>query len=83
MASEKTMNARLQQKHDIEANWAKAVNFIPKIGEIIIYDADTTYQYARMKIGDGSTKVNDLPFVETPIVANDDGTGVITFKIGG
>ena len=53
---------RTQQKHDIEANWLKAKNFIPLEGEIIIYDADENYSYQRIKIGDGTTKVKDLPF---------------------
>ncbi len=63
MATEKTINARMQMKTDTALNWSKAVNFIPKKGEIIIYEADSDYGYERMKIGDGSTKVNDLPFV--------------------
>ena len=33
----KKINARLAPKHDIEANWIKAINFIPFEGEIIIY----------------------------------------------
>ena len=63
MATEKTISARMQMKTDTALNWSKAVNFIPKKGEIIIYEADSDYGYERMKIGDGSTKVNDLPFV--------------------
>lgn len=63
MANEKNINCRVQHKHDVEENWLKAINFIPKIGEIIIYDADNTYTYSRMKIGDGTTYVNNLPFV--------------------
>ena len=63
MATEKTISARMQMKTDTTLNWSKAVNFIPKKGEIIIYEADSDYGYERMKIGDGSTKVNDLPFV--------------------
>ena len=63
MATEKTINARMQMKTDTALNWSKAINFIPKKGEIIIYEADSDYGYERMKIGDGSTKVNDLPFV--------------------
>ena len=58
----KQINARLQQKHDIEANWNKAINFIPLVGEIIVYDPDETYKNTRFKIGDGITKVTDLPF---------------------
>lgn len=63
MATEKTINARMQMKTDTALNWSKAINFIPKKGEIIIYEADSDHGYERMKIGDGSTKVNDLPFV--------------------
>lgn len=60
---DKTIKARVQHKHDIEANWLKATNFIPKEGEIIIYDADATHTYTRIKIGDGVKTVNALGFV--------------------
>lgn len=63
MANEKTIQTRVIQKHDVEANWLKATNFSPKQGEIIIYDIDENYNYERMKIGDGVTNVNDLPFI--------------------
>ena len=59
---EKNINSRIQHKHDIEANWAKALNFIPKAGEIIIYDIDENNSVPRVKIGDGETNVNDLVF---------------------
>ncbi len=66
--SEKTLNnIRIVHKHDTEANWLKAMNFIPKQGELIIYDIDDTYNYERMKIGDGITNVNDLPFTNDNI----------------
>lgn len=35
----KQLNARIQTKHDTEQNWSQAAAFIPKAGEIIIYDA--------------------------------------------
>lgn len=35
-------------------------------GEIIIYDADANYSYKRVKIGDGSTNVANLPFIDEP-----------------
>ena len=45
-------------KHDTAANWAKAKNFIPQKGEVIIYeDMDPSF-----KVGDGIHNVNDLPF---------------------
>lgn len=53
----KTFQGRIVQKHDTEANWKKATNFIPLKGEIIIYD-----DLNKIKIGDGTTKVNDLKF---------------------
>ena len=67
MATEKKINSRIQQKHDVAANWAKATNFIPQKGEIIIYDAEYNAsgeetQAVRFKIGDGSKTVNNLPF---------------------
>ena len=67
MATEKKITSRIQQKHDVAANWAKATNFLPKKGEIIIYDAEYNAsgeetQPVRCKIGDGSKTVNNLPF---------------------
>ena len=63
MSIEKNMNTRIQHKHDIEANWNKALNFIPKIGEIIVYDIDDNCNYSRFKIGDGVRTINDLEFL--------------------
>lgn len=59
----KTVKTRVFNKHDIETNWAKAVNFIPKKGEIIIYDKDDNHQCPRFKVGDGETVVSSLPFI--------------------
>ena len=50
-------------KHDIEANWKKAINFTPKSNEIIIYEPDDKTKYYRVKVGNGFNNVNDLPFV--------------------
>lgn len=44
-------------KKDTFENWSKAKNFIPKESEIIVYIDKG------MKIGDGKTRVNDLPFI--------------------
>ena len=65
--AEKTLNSRIVHKHDIEENWLKAINFVPKQGEIIIYDIDDVYAYERMKIGDGITVVSSLPFTMSVI----------------
>lgn len=68
----------LQQKHDLEVNWLKASNFIPNKDEVVIYDAEITedgdiltlpadrtipFASVRLKIGDGKTRINDLPFI--------------------
>ena len=60
--NEKYLASRIAQKHDIEANWNKVVDFIPMRGEIIVYDIDANYDYERIKIGDGATTVVNLPF---------------------
>lgn len=65
--AEKTLNTRIIHKHDVEENWLKAINFIPKQGEIIVYDIDNTSPYERVKIGDGINLVSDLPFVNSSI----------------
>ena len=59
---ERNFLSRVINKHDIEKNWNKATNFIPKKGEIIVYDPDENYAHSRFKIGDDVTVVTDLPF---------------------
>lgn len=61
--AEKNIKARIVHKHDTAENWSKAANFIPLEGEMIVYDLDANYNYERLKIGDGKTNVNALPFV--------------------
>lgn len=50
-------------------DWKKAVNFIPKKDQIIIYDGikedDKYVQPPRIKIGDGIRPVEELPFEES------------------
>ena len=59
----KKFDSRIIHKHDVESNWLNAASFIPFKGELIIYDIDEIYNYERFKIGDGTTTVNELPFV--------------------
>lgn len=69
------IKGKLIHKHDTEANWNKANNFYPLLGEIIVYDPDENYSYPRYKTGiwDGkSTKtdamlVKNLPFSNNPV----------------
>lgn len=55
----KEIKTRIQNKNDTSENWAKAVNFVPLKGEIIIYN--DTLQF---KIGDGKTLLSQLEFVD-------------------
>lgn len=67
MANEKTYMARTQMKCDSAANWQKATNFSPLKGEMIIYNGDPP----RLKVGDGTTNVNNLPFTTAAIYVGD------------
>ena len=66
--AEKNIKTRIIHKHDTEENWNKATNFIPKQGEIIVYDIDSSHSYERIKIGDGMTNVISLPYVNETVV---------------
>ncbi len=65
------MNARISQLHKTEAGWAEVQAqyesnnkvFIPRSGELIVYDPDEHCEYSRLKIGDGNTALQDLPFL--------------------
>ena len=76
---EKNISSRIINKHDTEVNWNKATNFIPKAGEIIVYDRDETYDYERFKIGDGETVVMDLPIINNavPTTTTDDNDKIL------
>lgn len=67
----KTIHTRIQLKNDIEEHWELATNFIPLDGEVIIYDIDANHTSPRLKIGDGTTKVADLPFVKNEYIVED------------
>ena len=64
-------------KKDTSTNWEKAKNFIPGEKEIIIY---TDLLPFGTKIGDGKTKVNDLPFIDINNYNVEDDTLVINTK---
>lgn len=62
--AEKSLNTRIQNKCDTTANWAKATNFVPKKGEIIVYSDGGGTGIPKMKVGDGITKVGSLKFAD-------------------
>lgn len=58
----KNFSARIKNKHDIEANWLVS-SFVPMQGEVVVYDTDSSHSEPRIKVGDGTTAVNSLPFL--------------------
>ena len=75
----KQLNARIITKHDKAANWDKAATFIPKLGEIIVYEEDDLARVSmvpRIKVGNGLDNIKDLPFVTDPYVVKQDDMGL-------
>ena len=81
----KKIFSRIITKHDLEVNWLRNSNFVPLQGELIIYDCEVDaagntlgipsnrsvpYTYERLKLGDGFTSVNDLPFIDGAALAD-------------
>ena len=67
------LKARIKHKIGTPDEWSQATNFSPLKGELVVYNDATN---PRMKIGDGETNVNDLPFINNAFVTvNLDGAG--------
>lgn len=64
--ADKNLKARIVNKNGTGAEWEKATSFVPKKGELILYT-----DLNKIKIGDGVTKVNDLPFTTVPNKTSD------------
>lgn len=73
-----TINSRIQIKRDTTQHWDQAQGFIPLAGEAIVYiDYKITQKeidgemasivIPGVKIGDGQTYVQDLPFVDAEL----------------
>lgn len=69
------VNTRIKLKRDTRAHWNAATGFIPLEGEVIIYTDYSSYTTTEnnetitryvpnFKVGDGTTYVQDLPFVD-------------------
>lgn len=63
-----SLNTRIIHTHDTQENWNSCTSFIPKAGELIVYDIDGIFDYERFKIGDGINSVTDLPFTTDIVV---------------
>ena len=83
MAGLKKLSTRIVNKHATAAVWNNT-NFTPLQGEIVVYDPGydskdgKTYTRERMKIGDGSRSIQDLPFVNELNVKTNKTTGTTT-----
>ena len=64
-------------KKDTSVNWNKAKNFIPRENEIIIY---TDFTPNRIKIGNGKTKISNLPFIDNNEYNVEEDTLIINTK---
>lgn len=73
-----TVNTRIQFKRDITQHWNEARGFIPLAGEVIVYNDYKTIRkeidgeeqniyVPGVKIGDGQTYVQDLPFIDAEL----------------
>lgn len=74
----KQINARVITKHDKEENWNKATNFIPKLGELIVYEPDINFLTPRIKVGDGLSTIKTLPFITDSYIKKESGKGLST-----
>ena len=57
-------------KVDTEENWNKAINYVPDIFTVIVYQYPD--KPPRIKLGDGINKVKDLPFLDKPNYITED-----------
>lgn len=76
--STNTIKTRVQLKSDTEANWKKSVlttdhpdgqktsgtSFVPLLGELIVFTSDDAHPFSRLKVGNGSSNVLALPFID-------------------
>lgn len=62
------MKARISQLHMTEAEWQKFSGWIPEPGELVVYDSDRSYAYARIKVGDGKRTLGELDFFITSAI---------------
>ncbi len=76
-----TVKTRIQLKCDTEANWNKAINFIPLKGEVIIYSTDDTHPFSRIKVGDGITTIINLPFIDAQTINGISSDDITTSKL--
>lgn len=60
------LKTRMAQKADTAENWAKVNDFRPLLGEIVVYLFEEE-NLIKIKVGDGKTLIQDLPFLKGEI----------------
>ena len=66
--------------HATEEEW-ELIDYIPKNGELIVYDEDLNHANKRFKFGDGQLKANQLPFASNS-ESGQTGTGLEKIEVG-
>ena len=71
------INSRVQLKMDTEANWITHASFVPLAGEVVIYSADATHSYPRIKVGNGVNTIGTLPFIDANTINGVDSNNIV------
>ena len=66
MGTQHGMKVKVLFKHETQADWDKST-YIPDKGEKVLYDPDASFPYTRVKYGDGTRSVKNLPFAISEI----------------
>ena len=61
MGQIKQLKGKTLFKHETEQDWLQS-NYVPSLGEKVLYDPDFYYSFTRVKYGDGIHTVKELPF---------------------
>lgn len=83
---EKQLKGKVVFKHETEAVWHTSnnggpVEYVPAAGEKVLYDRDSNHDYTRIKYGDGTHIVAELPFsTEQPDWLQTDETAIDHIK---
>lgn len=72
------LKVRVSHLHKTAEEWDKLSDFIPRAAEFVIYDADGINPQ-RIKIGDGVSFLQNLPFY-SPEITSIDGGEISTYS---
>lgn len=79
--SNNIINSRVRLKMDTEANWTTHASFVPYAGEVVIYSADATHAYPRLKVGNGVNTIATLPFIDASTLGGVDANNIIAKQL--